>query len=96
MLAQAAALHGRPDVTPKCIVYVLKSVRDPRRYYTGLTSDVPARLAAHNNGRCPHTATGRPWNVDVVVEFADDQRAIALERYLKSGSGNAFAKRHFR
>jgi hypothetical protein len=29
------------------------------------------------------------------VEFADPIRAAAFERYLKSGSGRAFAKRHF-
>ena len=39
----------------------------------------------------PHTASGRPWNVDVVVKFADEPRAVAFERYLKSGSGSAFA-----
>ena len=66
------------------------------RYYTGLTSDVRARLVSHNEGRCRHTISGRPWQVDVVIEFADERRAIAFERYLKSGSGNAFANRHFR
>ena len=81
---------------PKCIVYVLKSARDPRRYYTGLTSDISARLNAHNAGQCSYTASGRPWEVDLVVEFADDARALRFERYLKSGSGVAFAKRHLR
>jgi hypothetical protein len=38
----------------------------------------------------------RPWRVDVVVEFADQRRAIAFERYLKTGSGSVFARRHFR
>lgn len=81
---------------PKCIVYVLKSASDPRRYYTGLTSNVTARLDAHNSGQCPHTASGKPWIIDVIVEFSDGRRALAFERYLKSGSGSAFAKRHFR
>ena len=80
----------------KRVVYVLKSQRDPARYYTGLTSDLASRLAAHNAGRCQHTVSARPWRVDVVVKFADERRAIAFERYLKSGSGSAFAKRHFR
>ncbi len=80
----------------KRFVYVLKSQSEPARYYTGLTSDVLARLAAHNAGRCPHTATGRPWSVDVVVEFANEERAVRFEQYLKSGSGCAFAKRHLR
>ena len=81
---------------PKRTVYVLRSVCNPARYYTGVTSDVNARLAAHNAGRCPHTADGRPWQVDVVVQFTVERRALAFEHYLKSGSGGAFAKRHFR
>ena len=88
-------MHGTPDVT-KRIVYVLKSVSDPRRYYTGLTSNLSVRLDSHNAGQCSHTASGRPWIVDVVVEFTDERRAVAFERYLKSGSGVAFAMRHLR
>lgn len=80
----------------KRIVYVLKSDIDSTRYYTGLTSDMAARLNAHNAGRCPHTASGKPWVIDVIVEFADERRVIAFEKYLKSGSGGAFAKRHLR
>lgn len=30
------------------------------------------------------------------MQFVDERRALAFERYLKSGSGAAFAKRHFR
>jgi hypothetical protein len=29
------------------------------------------------------------------MEFADERTARRFERYLKSGSGRAFAKRHF-
>lgn len=80
----------------KRFVYILKSDTQPARYYTGVTSDVAARLLSHNEARCRHTATGRPWHLDVVVEFSDEGRAVAFERYLKSGSGSAFASRHFR
>jgi hypothetical protein len=31
----------------------------------------------------------------VSVEFPSEQQAGRFERYLKSGSGRAFAKRHF-
>lgn len=81
---------------PQTIVYVLKSEEDSTRYYTGLTSNLARRLEAHNAGRVPHTADGKPWIIDVVVEFSDERRAIAFEKYLKSGSGGAFATRHFR
>jgi putative endonuclease len=80
----------------KRFVYVLKNADDPPRYYLGLTSDVKRRLGEHNAGSCTHTAKYLPWCIDVVVEFADERRAIALERYLKSGSGVAFAHRHLR
>jgi predicted GIY-YIG superfamily endonuclease len=82
--------------SPGHVVYILRNDADPPRYYTGMTSDLASRLMAHNDGRCRHTANGRPWRVDVVIEFADQRRAAAFERYLKSGSGCAFALRHFR
>jgi putative endonuclease len=83
-------------VMSKRFVYVLNSGTVPPRYYTGLTSDVPTRYAEHNAGSCIHTAKYRPWSIDVVIEFADERRAVAFERYLKSGSGVAFAQRHLR
>ena len=82
--------------TPKRFVYVLKTERQPFRYYTGVTSNVHNRLRTHNAGGCPHTSTGCPWSVDVVVEFCDERRALEFEKYLKSGSGCAFAQRHLR
>ena len=77
---------------PKHTVYILHSLSEPKRPYIGLTSDVAARLADHNAGRCPHTARHRPWQIHVIIELADEQRAVAFEHYLKSGSGRAFAK----
>ena len=79
----------------KRFVYVLKATGDTPHFYIGLTSDVKARLSGHNAGHCPHTASRRPWQLQVVIEFSDEKRAIRFERYLKSGSGRAFAKRHF-
>lgn len=80
----------------KRFVYILKNAAVPPKYYTGLSSNVRARLGSHNGGLCSHTSSGRPWHLDVIIGFADETRAIAFERYLKSGSGGAFAKRHFR
>jgi predicted GIY-YIG superfamily endonuclease len=80
---------------PKRFVYVLRSNRDPGRHYVGLTADVPKRVQAHNAGQSVHTARDRPWTAIVVVEFESEQTAFRFETYLKSGSGRAFAKRHF-
>ena len=77
-------------------VYILLSTVHPNRYYTGLTSDVQARLAAHNAGLSKHTANGRPWKLLTTIEFSDTEKAQVFESYLKSGSGRAFARRYFR
>ena len=76
-------------------VYILRSEHAPARHYVGLTSDVAKRLAWHNAGQNVHTARDRPWSLVVTMEFATDRAAYHFERYLKSGSGRAFAKRHF-
>ena len=81
---------------PKRIVYILKNADNPPRFYTGITADLGGRLEAHNAGRCSHTAKYRPWAVDVIVKFADEPRALKFEKYLKSGSGVEFARRHLR
>ena len=79
----------------KRIVYVLRSVRNPERHYVGLTADLSKRVDCHNAGQNAHTATDRPWSVVVSLEFSRDEAAVRFERYLKTGSGRAFSKRHF-
>ncbi|MBR0715541.1 GIY-YIG nuclease family protein [Bradyrhizobium liaoningense] len=74
-------------------VYILRSKSDPSRYYVGLTSDLRARLKRHNAGEVPHTSKFAPWELKTYVAFSDEQQAIAFERYLKSASGRAFAKK---
>ena len=76
-------------------VYLIRCVSDPGEHYVGMTSNLGERLRQHNAGRSPHTSKHRPWKLVVAVHFADNAKATRFERYLKSGSGRAFAKRHF-
>lgn len=78
----------------KC-VYLLKSQSHPGQRYVGVTSDFQARLIEHNAGRSPHTSKYKPWETVVVIRFRDGLKAEAFEKYLKAGSGHAFANRHF-
>ena len=73
----------------------MRSLAEPHRRYVGVTSDLAARLSAHNAGQNRSTAAWRPWDVDVCVEFRTEATALRFEAYLKSGSGHAFAQRHF-
>lgn len=64
--------------------------------YVGFTTkDVRDRLDEHNRGLTITTKPHVPWQVEVVVGFRDKNKAEEFERYLKHGSGYAFAKRHF-
>ena len=76
-------------------VYILRSLTDPDRHYTGRTSNDTRRLEWHNAGLNTHTARHRPWRLLVSIAFHDHIAAARFERYLKTGSGRAVAKRHF-
>ncbi|MBE0576152.1 MAG: GIY-YIG nuclease family protein [Desulfuromonadales bacterium] len=75
-------------------VYLLQSVSHPEQHYTGLTTDVDKRLVAHNSGQSAHTAKYRPWQMVTYVAFTNILKATEFEKYLKSGSGRAFAQKH--
>lgn len=74
-------------------VYILQSESASETYYTGHTDDLHARLAKHNEGGVPHTKKFKPWRIKTAVAFTEPPRALGFERYLKSGSGRAFAKK---
>ena len=76
-------------------VYLLESLSVSGKRYVGLTADLHRSLDEHNAGKSPHTRKHRPWRIAAAVWFADEPKARAFETYLKSGSGHAFAKRHF-
>ena len=77
-------------------VYLLRSIDFPKETYVGLTDDLRARPAAHNAGRSPHTTKYKPWRLVTYVAFSDERRAVEFEKYLKSASGRAFAKKRLR
>lgn len=77
-------------------VYILQSVSDPNQFYTGLCKDVEARLRGHNAGQSPHTSKHKPWRLLSYHWFEKAEKAAAFERYLKGGSGRAFAGKRLR
>ena len=76
-------------------VYILQSVADSSAHYTGCTANLQIRLKQHNEGSVSHTAKFRPWRIQTAISFRDTAKARAFEKYLKSGSGREFARRHF-
>jgi predicted GIY-YIG superfamily endonuclease len=74
-------------------VYILQSKIITDRFYTGFTENIENRLKDHNSGKDPHTSKYKPWRIKTAIAFTDRQKAMDLERYLKTKSGRAFAKK---
>ncbi len=75
-------------------VYILLSIADPKQAYVGSTHDLRKRLAEHNSGKSIHTNKFKPWKLIAYIAFQEQRAAERFERYLKSGSGRAFTRRH--
>jgi putative endonuclease len=74
-------------------VYILRSLADLDRHYVGVTSDLRARLRAHNSGEVVYISKYAPWAIKTYVAFSDEAQAFAFKKYLKTASGRAFAKK---
>jgi putative endonuclease len=75
-------------------VYVIVSERQTERYYIGFSSRPHDRLTEHNAGKNPSTSEFVRWKFAAIFSFPSEEQARHFERYLKSGSGRAFLRRH--
>jgi predicted GIY-YIG superfamily endonuclease len=76
-------------------VYLIESTSHSKKRYVGITNNLKKRIEEHNRGKSQYTNQFIPWRLVVAMKFTNDRRAQEFERYLKSGSGHAFAKRDF-
>ena len=76
-------------------VYILESISTPAHFYIGQSKDLRERVRKHRADVSSHAAKYRPWKLKAYFAFETEEIAIHFERYLKSGSGRVFCKRHF-
>ncbi len=76
-------------------VYIIRSQSAPEHYYVGVTQNLHRRMRQHNAKNSSHTDKYKPWVLEVYIAFNNEEKAIRLEQYLKSGSGRMFCIRHF-
>ena len=76
------------------MVYVLTSQINLSKHYVGFTKDLEKRLAAHNAKKSEFSRKYSPWTLENWTTFTDERKARQYERYLKSGSGHAFFRKH--
>lgn len=63
-------------------------------FYIGCTTDLKDRMSRHMKGQVLATRERLPVVLEFYVAIADKYKAFGFEKYLKSGSGRAFIKRH--
>ena len=63
--------------------------------YVGSTDDLRRRVTSHQQGHVISTSKYLPLILRSYVAVGDEATARSLERYFKSGSGKAFAKKRF-
>lgn len=73
-------------------VYILKCADG--HPYTGCTDNLDDRLKRHKSGWVPATKDRLPVELETYIVFEDKYKAFEFEKYLKSGSGRAFLKKH--
>ena len=74
-------------------VYLIRSIHYPEQIYVGITQNLNQRIKTHNSGGAIYTSKYKPWDLVTYVGFKNGIKAHAFEKYLKSGSGRAFAKK---
>jgi len=62
-------------------------------YYVGVTEDLKTRLQEHNRGDVRYTSSKIPYKISWYGVFKEKNKALAFEKYLKQGSGFAFARK---
>jgi len=75
-------------------VYLIRSLKNPLKTYVGYTINVEERLNRHNSGGSIHTREQKPWELITYLGFSSEEKAMKFEKYIKIGSGHAFAKKH--
>ena len=73
-------------------VYILKCSNG--KPYTGCTDNLKNRIERHKNGYVPATKPILPIKLISYFAFTNKYTAFDFEKYLKSGSGRAFLKKH--
>lgn len=73
-------------------VYILECT--DHRLYIGCTNDLKDRIFRHQKKQIPATAGRTPIVLVSYFAFENKYTAFKFEKYLKSGSGRAFLKKH--
>jgi predicted GIY-YIG superfamily endonuclease len=75
-------------------MYYVYSLKCKDGFYVGCTDNIKERLQRHQKGQVPATANRPPISLEFYFAVDGKYKAFEFEKYLKSGSGRAFIKKH--
>jgi len=90
MASSDRALRNGSPIGYMYYCYILSSSKSPI-FYFGSTNNLKERLRLHSEGKIKATKPRRPWRLIWCGGFETEKQARDFERYLKTGSGKAFA-----
>ena len=73
-------------------VYILQD--SSKKMYIGYSQDLKRRIKDHTYKTVSTTKIYKEAKLVWYCAFLDNKQALDFERYLKAGSGHAFARRH--
>jgi putative endonuclease len=75
-------------------MYYIYSLQCKDGYYVGCTDNLEDRIERHQKGQAPATNNRLPVKLEFYFATDNKYKAFEFEKYLKSGSGRAFANKH--
>lgn len=75
-------------------MHYIYSLKCKDGFYIGCTNDLDDRVKRHKAGQVDATKNRLPIKLDFYIALDNQYKAFNFEKYLKSGSGRAFIKKH--
>ncbi|HDH07433.1 MAG TPA: GIY-YIG nuclease family protein [Candidatus Moranbacteria bacterium] len=75
-------------------MYYIYSLKCKTGYYIGCTDNLKDRIKRHQKGSVVATVNRLPVELEFYFAISNKYKAFEFEKYLKSGSGRAFIKKH--
>ncbi len=73
-------------------VYILQNQKD-KSCYIGVTKNLKRRIKEHSDGGVKFTSSKKLYRLVWYCAFLNKHKALDFEKYLKHGSGHAFARK---
>jgi predicted GIY-YIG superfamily endonuclease len=94
-VTKSASRFAKATFAINNFMHYVYSLKCKDGHYIGCADDLKDRLERHQKSQVPATLNRLPVKLKFYFAIDDKYKAFEFEKYLKSGSGRAFLKKHF-